>query len=322
VENSGDWLEDSCSLLHLVFRSHDDEPVSGLQDDLGPGVDQHLIPVPLDSQNQCSALLSDQGVPDRLPVDHRAGLDVQFLHVKLNGAAPDDYIEYLCQLWFDCQQGKTLGAHCLRGYHRVGTSEAGWVAGSNETSRRLGSVGKPLPYHDLKIVDAAGKALPAGEIGQVELGNDAARDYRYVDPNGAVKVHATGRFRTGDLGYLDADGYLFITGRERDLIIRGGVNIAPIEIDGVLLQCDDVAEAATIGVPDPIYGEAVVSCVVRATGAEITEDALLAHCGATLPAFKAPKQILFRDALPKTERGKIDRKALIADWMRENPAGR
>jgi len=216
---------------------------------------------------------------------------------------------------FEARFGIPIG----QGY---GTSEAGWVAGSNETTRRLGSVGKPLPYHDLKIVDAAGNALPAGEIGQVELGNDPVRDYRYVDPSGAVKVHASGRFRTGDLGYLDADGYLFITGRERDLIIRGGVNIAPIEIDGVLLQCDDVAEAATIGVPDPIYGEAVVSCVVRAPGAEITEDALLAHCGATLPAFKAPKQILFRDALPKTERGKIDRKALIADWMRENPARR
>jgi acyl-CoA synthetase (AMP-forming)/AMP-acid ligase II len=133
-----------------------------------------------------------------------------------------------------------------------------------------------------------------------------------------VKVHATGRFRTGDLGYLDADGYLFITGRERDLIIRGGVNIAPIEIDGVLLQRDEVAEAATIGVPDPIYGDEVVSCVVLAPGTNVTEAALLAHCGATLPAFKAPKQILFRDALPKTERGKIDRKALIADWMRDN----
>lgn len=201
-----------------------------------------------------------------------------------------------------------------------GTSEAGWVAGSNETTRRLGSVGKPLPYHDLKIVDPEGRALPSGEIGLVELGNDPARDYRYVAADGAVKVHASGRFRTGDLGYLDADGYLFITGRERDLIIRGGVNIAPIEIDGVLLQRDEVAEAATIGVPDPIYGDEVVSCVVLAPGADISEAALISHCGATLPAFKAPKQIVFREALPKTERGKIDRKALIADWLRENPA--
>jgi acyl-CoA synthetase (AMP-forming)/AMP-acid ligase II len=201
-----------------------------------------------------------------------------------------------------------------------GTSEAGWIAGSNDATRRLGSVGKPLPYHDLKIVDAEGCALPAGEIGLVELGNDPAREYRYVDPNGGVQVHARGRFRTGDLGYLDADGYLFITGRERDLIIRGGVNIAPIEIDGVLLQREEVAEAATIGVPDPIYGEEVVSYVVLKPDAAIGEAALLKHCGASLPAFKAPKQILFREALPKSERGKIDRRALIAEWQREAAA--
>jgi acyl-coenzyme A synthetase/AMP-(fatty) acid ligase len=208
---------------------------------------------------------------------------------------------------FEARFGIPIG----QGY---GTSEAGWIAGSNEATRRLGSVGKPLPYHDLKIVDAGGCELPAGEIGLVELGNDPRRDYRYVDPDGAVKVHATGRFRTGDLGYLDADGYLFVTGRERDLIIRGGVNIAPIEIDGVLLQRDEVAESATIGVPDPIYGEEVVSCVVVKTGTAITEAALMEHCAGALPAFKAPKRIVFRDALPKTERGKIDRKALIADW--------
>lgn len=201
-----------------------------------------------------------------------------------------------------------------------GTSEAGWIAGSDEATRRLGSVGKPLPYHDLKIVDGEGRALPVGEVGFVELGNDPARDYRYVDPGGAVKVHATGRFRTGDLGYLDADGYLFITGRERDLIIRGGVNIAPIEIDGVLLQRGEVAEAATVGVPDPIYGEAVVSYVVLKPGAGIGEAALLKHCGTALPAFKTPERILVRDALPKTERGKIDRKALIAEWARERAA--
>ncbi|MDH3232982.1 MAG: acyl--CoA ligase, partial [Alphaproteobacteria bacterium] len=89
-----------------------------------------------------------------------------------------------------------------------GTSEAGWIAGSDETSRRLGSVGKPLAYHQLRIVDADGRVMPAGEPGLVELGSDSERAYRYVGADGAVKVHATGRFRTGDLGYLDDEGYL------------------------------------------------------------------------------------------------------------------
>jgi acyl-coenzyme A synthetase/AMP-(fatty) acid ligase len=197
-----------------------------------------------------------------------------------------------------------------------GTSEAGWIAGSNETSRRLGSVGRPLPYHELRIVGGDGRPLPAGEAGLVELGNDPDREYRYVSEDGTVKVHARGRFRTGDLGYLDDDGYLFVTGRERDLIIRGGVNIAPLEIDGVLMRRAEIAEAATVGIPDSIYGEEVVSYVVVKPDARIGEAALLAHCGAYLPAFKAPKAIRFTDSLPKTARGKIDRKSLIEDWQR------
>jgi len=201
-----------------------------------------------------------------------------------------------------------------------GSSEAGWIAGSNEVSQRLGSVGKPLAYHQLRIVDAAGRALPAGEPGLVELGSDPQRAYRYVSADGSVKVHANGRFRTGDLGYLDDDGYLVITGRETDLIIRGGVNIAPIEIDGVLLQRSEVAEAATIGVPDEIYGEEVVSYVVAQPDAGIGEAALLRHCGAHLPAFKAPKRIFFAEGLPKTARGKINRNALIEVWKRQNAA--
>jgi acyl-coenzyme A synthetase/AMP-(fatty) acid ligase len=219
------------------------------------------------------------------------------------------------------EEAKRFEAHFAipigQGY---GTSEAGWIAGSNEASRRPGSVGRPLPYHDLRIVGPDGRALPAGGVGLVELGNDPARRYRYVAADGAVKTHATGRFRTGDLGYLDEEGFLFVTGRETDLIIRGGVKIAPLEIDGVLLQRADVVEAATVGVPDPIYGEAVVSFVVAKPQADVTEAALLEHCRTLLPAFKAPKAIRFRDALPKTERGKIDRKSLIADWTRDNPS--
>ena len=195
-----------------------------------------------------------------------------------------------------------------------GSSETGWIAGSNEHTRRMGTVGKPHAYQNLAVVDDAGRPLPPGEIGAIELGRAPDNAFRYLAEDGTFRVNARGRARTGDLGYLDADGYLHVTGRTKDLIIRGGVNIAPTEIDNLVLGMPEVAEAAAVGVPDKIYGEEVVVYVAAKPGVALTGEAVLAHCGAALPRAKMPKEVVFRDALPKTERGKLDRNALAADW--------
>ena len=123
---------------------------------------------------------------------------------------------------------------------------------------------------------------------------------------------------TGDLGFIDEDGFLFVTGREKDLIIRGGVNISPLEIDNVILQMSNVAEVATIGVPDEIYGEQVVVYIQPKDGRWIEPEAVLEHCGRTLAEFKMPHAVIFREELPKTERGKMDRNALSEEWKREH----
>ncbi len=194
-----------------------------------------------------------------------------------------------------------------------GASEVSWIAAVPGEHRRLGKVGRPFAYHDLAIVDAEGRRLPAGEIGYVELGGLGDHPYRYLGEDGDIKIHSRGRFRTGDLGSLDPDGFLTLSGREKELIIRGGAKISPLEIDSYLMQHADVIEAATVGVPDKIYGEEVVSYVVTRPGAAADAAALLRYCGA-LPAAKAPKRILLAEALPKTERGKLDRKALTERW--------
>jgi acyl-coenzyme A synthetase/AMP-(fatty) acid ligase len=212
-----------------------------------------------------------------------------------------------------------FGVPVAQGY---GASETGWVAAVPGQERRLGTVGRPLPYHDVAIVDADGRRLPAGEIGAVELGSIADNAYRYLDEDGTIRVNARGRVKTGDIGFLDPDGYLHLTGRERELIIRGGVNISPLEIDSALMRRPDVAEAATIGVPDAVYGEEVVSYVVLRPGTTIGADDILHYCSTVLPAFKAPKQILLSERLPKTERGKLDRKALVEDWKRTRGGAR
>ncbi len=200
-----------------------------------------------------------------------------------------------------------------------GASEVSWFAAISGEQRRFGTVGRPFAYLDVAIVDAEGRRLPPGEIGYVELGGFADHPYRYLGEDGEIKVHARGRIRTGDLGIFDRDGYLALSGREKELIIRGGAKISPLEIDLFLMQHAGIIEAATVGVPDAIYGEEVVSYVVPRPGGNVDADELLRFCGAGLPAFKAPKRIVLSDALPKTERGKLDRKALAERWKTRGP---
>jgi acyl-coenzyme A synthetase/AMP-(fatty) acid ligase len=202
-----------------------------------------------------------------------------------------------------------------------GSSETAWIAINPGRERRFGTVGRPLAYQRLGIVDAAGRRLPPGEIGEIEIGAWHDNEYRYLGDDGTARANSRGRMRTGDIGHLDADGFLHLTGRAKDLIIRGGVNISPVEIDSILMQRDEIAEAATIGVPDALWGEEVVSYVVLRPGEMFVPDDLLRHCAAQLPAFKTPKQIFLREALPKSARGKLDRKALVAEWRRVGRIG-
>src|SRR5581483_8365006 len=233
--------------------------------------------------------------------------DVPKLRFITSSSAP-----LLLEDWkrFEQQFGIPIAQGC-------GASEVSWIAAIPGEQRRLGKVGRPFRYHDLAIVDAGGGRLPPGDIGYVELGGFGDHAYRYLGDDGGIKVHSRRRFRTGDLGSLDADGFLTLSGREKELIIRGGAKISPLEIDSFLMQHVDVIEAATVGVPDGIYGEEVVSYVVTRPGASADAASLLRYC-ATLPAFKAPKRILLSDSLPKTERGKLDRKALTERWKKDH----
>jgi acyl-coenzyme A synthetase/AMP-(fatty) acid ligase len=211
-----------------------------------------------------------------------------------------------------------FGIRVSQGY---GCSEIGWIAANPGEKRRLGTVGKPMPYLDLRILDREGRALRAGEVGSVEAGGFEDSCFRYLAEDGTFRINSRGRMKTGDLGFIDADGFLHLTGREKELIIRGGVNISPVEIDSLLMQRPEVVEAATVGVPDRIYGEEVVSYVVLRPGATIKPDEILRYCSGVLSAFKAPKQILFTNDLPKNERGKLDRKALLERWKMSQASG-
>ncbi len=240
------------------------------------------------------------------PIDihHR---DIPHLRFMTSSSAP-----LMPETWKQFEE--KYGVPVAQGY---GCSEVGWIGVSNEHSRKFGTVGRPLDYLELAIVDENGNELPRGEMGEVELGGFETNLYRYLDENGDEQIHARDRLRTGDLGVMDEEGYVRITGRAKDLIIRGGVNISPAEIDNILLQMSDLAEAATIGVPDPIYGEEVVCYVAPKDGRSTTAEAVLAHCAGRLPEFRMPKQVVVRDRLPKTERGKMHRLQLLEEWKEE-----
>jgi acyl-CoA synthetase (AMP-forming)/AMP-acid ligase II len=200
-----------------------------------------------------------------------------------------------------------------------GMSEGGTVAGNHHLARRIGSVGRPGLFQNLRIVDEAGNDLPAGEVGEIEIGGPQNAT-AYLNPDGSVEPVRGRRLKTGDLGCLDADGYLYVTGRAKEIIIRGGVNIAPLEIDGAVMRHPDVLEAATIGVPDPIYGEAIVCYVAARPGARLTVEEVRAHCAAALPEFKRPREIVMIGAVLRNARGKVDRAALAEAWKRDHPA--
>lgn len=195
-----------------------------------------------------------------------------------------------------------------------GSTETGWIAFTPPARPKIGSAGKPAIYGELRIVDDEGAALPAGEIGEIEV-RGPQRAFGYLLPDGEIQPFGSRRWRVGDLGYLDDEGYLFVTGRKKDVVIRGGVNIAPTEIDNVLLAHPDIADAAAVGVPDPIYGEELVCFVVPNTGRSIKEQQVLEYCAHRLARFKQPRKVFFVSSIPKTERGKILRRELVAVWQ-------
>jgi acyl-CoA synthetase (AMP-forming)/AMP-acid ligase II len=183
-------------------------------------------------------------------------------------------------------------------------------------NRKIGTIGMPLKYQNIRLLDENENEVPDGEPGQIVVSGQQ-KSWGYLHFDGRVEKLPL-EHRTGDLGMVDEDGHLTVVGRLKDLIIRGGVNISPVEIDNVLSRHPDITDAAACSIPDKVYGEDVICYVIARAGSSLTEEAVIAHCGETLAPFKTPKQVIFTDTLPKNERGKLDRKSLTEAWKKEN----
>ncbi len=176
--------------------------------------------------------------------------------------------------------------------------------------RKPGTVGLPLPGQTVAIMDADGVLTSGDEPGEVVVrGPNMMRGY-LGKPDETAATVVDGWLHTGDVGYFDADGYLVLVDRIKDMIIRGGENLYPKEIENALYRHPAVHDAAVVGVPDPVLGEVPVAHVVAAPQVTVTAEELTAHCRAELAAFKVPSAIVLVDELPRNPVGKIDKKRL------------
>ncbi|MBU3739327.1 MAG: AMP-binding protein, partial [Rhodoferax sp.] len=240
------------------------------------------------------------------------GLDrqaVQRMRLFISGSAP-----LLIETFREWQ---TRTGHTI--LERYGMSETIMLTSNpcrvSDGERRGGTVGRPLPGVRLRVVDDAGRALPSGEVGGIEVaGPNVFSGYWQMPEKTAEEFTADGYFRTGDVGRRDADGYVTIVGRSKDLIISGGYNVYPAEIEGFINELPGVAESAVIGVPHPDFGEVGLALVIPRPGAQPDPAQILARLKAGLANFKVPKRCLLVDELPRNAMGKVQKNLLRARY--------
>ncbi len=204
-----------------------------------------------------------------------------------------------------------------------GGTEVGLVSnlGPEDQRRKVRSVGRPVPGMYVELRDEHGRVVPTGEIGEIHVGGSTLIREYYRNPEATQRARsARGFFTLGDMGRFDEEGYLYIVDRKKDMIISGGENIFPNDIEDVLYQHPAVQMVAVVGAPDERWGEVVMAVVVCKPGATTDEQALIAHCKAHLSPFKVPKRIDFRDALPLSAFGKILRRDVREDYWRGQEA--
>ena len=240
-------------------------------------------------------------VLSRYPAGVPEGLKTDQLRFAMCGSAPvPAEVMKKFEEAFDCP--------VIEGY---GLSESTCRSTFNppDARRRAGSCGLPIG-NEMKVVDDDDNEVPDGELGEIVLrGENILKGY-FKNPDATERAFRGGWFHTNDIGYRDPEGFFYVVDRKSDMIIRGGENIYPREIDEVLYQHPAVAAAATIGVPDPLYGEEVAAFVVLKEGKQATEDQLIAHCKSELADYKCPKSIRIVADIPKGPTGKLLKREL------------
>ena len=233
-------------------------------------------------------------------------LDLSSLEYVICGAAPLPVEVFKAfENTFDCKviegYGLTEGT-CASSVNPIPTER--------EDRRKVGSIGIPLPGNEMKIIDENGKDVPQNTKGEIVIKGDNIMKEYFKNPEANAETLKEGWLHTGDIGHMDEDGFFYITDRKKDMIIRGGENIYPREIEEVIYSHPAVSMGTVIGVRDKIYGELPKAFVVLKEGESVTEEDIIAYCKKHLADFKVPKYVEFRDSLPQTPTGKIQKQPL------------
>jgi long-chain acyl-CoA synthetase len=229
---------------------------------------------------------------------NQPGAEAAFEHVTYCFSAAATMPQEVIRQWFD-----RFGLKINEGY---GLTESTPSACYNHTYRhKQGTVGTPIMNVEAQIWDAGGNVVPAGEVGEIVLkGPNIMKGY-YNNPAATAEVLVNGWLKTGDVGFLDDEGYLTLVDRIKDMVNSAGLKIWPREVEEVLYTHEAIEECAVIGVPDPMYGESVKACIVLRSGATICADDVVVFCKQYLASYKAPKIVEFMAELPKSATGKI-----------------
>jgi len=239
----------------------------------------------------------------KLPEAVRQKYDVSSVEWIVHGAAPcpPEIKRRMIEWW-----GPVI-------YEYYGSTEAGLVTvvGSEDWLRKRGTVGRPQPGTDVRIYGADGQTLPAGQSGEIFMSLNVLSDFTYHNkPDQRAEIGREGLVTNGDIGYLDDDGYLFLNDRKRDMIISGGVNIYPAEIEAVLHDLPGVHDCAVFGIPDEDFGEVVAAAVECQPGTSLSQEDVQAGLREHLANYKVPRHITFHDQLPREDSGKIFKRKL------------
>ena len=228
-------------------------------------------------------------------------------HVLLGGAAASEEIYQRCRK-LDIPLSVTYGL----------TEAASQVATMlpQQTLAKPGSVGKPLLFTSVEIIDDKGRALPAGSVGEICVTGPTIMGGYYRDERATSEILKGGRLHTGDMGFIDEEGDIWLLQRRSDIIISGGENIYPSEVEKILLRHPSVAAACVVGIPDPLWGQSAAAAVELHAGASLTKEELSDFARSYLAGYKIPREILFVKQLPQTASGKIHRQ-LIASQMQK-----
>jgi acyl-CoA synthetase (AMP-forming)/AMP-acid ligase II len=186
------------------------------------------------------------------------------------------------------------------------------ILNQRDSLRKDGSVGKALPYLDARVVGEDGRPLPAGEVGEIVCRGPNVMLGYHNDPQATTQALRDGWLYTGDLARVDEEGFFYIVDRRKDMIVSGGENIYPREIEEALYAHPDVLEAAVVGMPDPVWGESVRAFVVRKPGSRLSAEEVVEYCRSRLAGYKKPKRVDFLDELPRNASGKVLKRNLCA----------